>query len=110
MLERAAEWCSQAGARSFDFRSSLGHVPARERDMACKHSKSKDEIVQDELRVGAIAVQDLARHLAAVTAPAAALKNISENIPTCSSLARSAPSAAEIARAVSQASAVGEAM
>ena len=75
--------------------------------MARKQGKSKDEIVQNELRASANVAQDLARRLAAVPAPVEALKNISENIPTYSSLAKSA---AEIAGAVSQASAVGEVM
>ncbi|CDZ55589.1 Hypothetical protein NGAL_HAMBI2427_62870 [Neorhizobium galegae bv. orientalis] len=78
--------------------------------MARKQSKSKSQIVQDELRAGATAAQDLARRLAAVTAPADVLKNISGNIATYSSRAGSASSAAEIARAFSQASAVGDVM
>ncbi|MCJ9674391.1 helix-turn-helix transcriptional regulator [Neorhizobium sp. SHOUNA12A] len=73
--------------------------------MARKQSKSKDEIMQNELRAGATA-HDLARHLAT----AGTSKNISGNIAAYSSLAKPAPSAAEIAKAISQTGAVGEVM
>ncbi|WP_221969457.1 helix-turn-helix transcriptional regulator [Rhizobium laguerreae] len=78
--------------------------------MARRQSKSENHIAQDKLRAGATAAQDLARRLAAIAAPADALKNISGSFATYSNLAKSAPSAAEIARAISQASAVGEVM